>query len=94
LEITSNVPGATGADCAIIFTTTEKPDMTGIFGVFCPLKRLWHIDRKWKLSTTTATDFSKISNKKIQKIQDWMNDYPRKILGWLSANELYEKIVN
>jgi IS30 family transposase len=40
-----------------------------------------------------GTDFSKISNKKIQKIQDWMNDYPRKILGWLSANELYEKII-
>jgi IS30 family transposase len=41
-----------------------------------------------------GTDFSKIYNKKIQKIQDRMNDYLRKILDWLSANELYEKIVN
>ena len=33
-----------------------------------------------------GTDFSKISQRKIQAIQDWMNDYPRKILGGKSPN--------
>ena len=29
-----------------------------------------------------GTDFSRISKKRIAEIQDWMNSYPRKILGW------------
>ncbi|MCK5492312.1 MAG: IS30 family transposase, partial [Candidatus Omnitrophica bacterium] len=35
-----------------------------------------------------GTDISKISNKEIQKIEDWMNNYPRKILGYRTANEM------
>ena len=33
-----------------------------------------------------GTDFSKVSIVKIQEIEDWMNDYPRRILGGISAN--------
>ena len=33
-----------------------------------------------------GTDFSKISRAKIQAVEDWMNNYPRRILGGLSAN--------
>jgi IS30 family transposase len=33
-----------------------------------------------------GTDFSKISPARIQAIEDWMNDYPRRILGGMSAN--------
>ena len=33
-----------------------------------------------------GTDFSKISLTKIQAVEDWMNDYPRRILGGMSAN--------
>lgn len=29
-----------------------------------------------------GTDFSRVSKKKIAEIQNWMNGYPRKILGW------------
>lgn len=29
-----------------------------------------------------GTDFSKVSKKRIAEIQDWMNNYPREILGW------------
>lgn len=29
-----------------------------------------------------GTDFSRVSKKRIAEIQDWMNSYPRKILGW------------
>jgi IS30 family transposase len=33
-----------------------------------------------------GTDFSKISPARIQEVEDWMNDYPRRILGGMSAN--------
>jgi IS30 family transposase len=33
-----------------------------------------------------GTDFGKISTAKIQAVEDWMNDYPRRILGGISAN--------
>jgi len=33
-----------------------------------------------------GTDFSKVSPAKIQAVEDWMNDYPRRILGGISAN--------
>lgn len=33
-----------------------------------------------------GTDFSKISIAKIQEVEDWINDYPRRILGGISAN--------
>jgi IS30 family transposase len=33
-----------------------------------------------------GTDFSKISLAKIQAVENWMNEYPRRILGGISAN--------
>ena len=38
-----------------------------------------------------GTDFSKIPSSKIQNVENWMNNYPRKILGGLSPNQ-YSKI--
>lgn len=35
-----------------------------------------------------GTDFTKISKKEIAAIQDWMNDYPRKILGWKTPRQV------
>lgn len=35
-----------------------------------------------------GTDFSKVTKKQIAEIQDWMNSYPRKILGWRSPGDL------
>lgn len=35
-----------------------------------------------------GTDFTHISEKKILEIQDWMNHYPRKILGWLAPSDV------
>ena len=35
-----------------------------------------------------GTDISKISEAKIEQIEDWMNNYPRKILGYKSPNEM------
>lgn len=35
-----------------------------------------------------GTDFTRITKKQIQEVQDWMNNYPRKILDWKTPNEL------
>ena len=34
-----------------------------------------------------GTDFTKVTKKRIAEIQDWMNSYPRKILGWAAPND-------
>ena len=41
-----------------------------------------------------GTDISKISNKEIKKIEKWMNNYPRKILGYRTANDLVLEATN
>lgn len=35
-----------------------------------------------------GTDFSKVSKKRIAELQAWMNNYPRKVLGWKTPNEI------
>ena len=35
-----------------------------------------------------GTDISKISHQEIKRIEKWMNNYPRKILGYRTANEM------
>ena len=35
-----------------------------------------------------GTDILEVSETEIQKIQDWMNNYPRKKLGYKSANQV------
>lgn len=34
-----------------------------------------------------GTDFTKVTKKRIAEVQDWMNDYPRKILDWMTPRE-------
>lgn len=34
--------------------------------------------------------FDKVSKKSIRKLQDWINDYPRKIFGYRSARDVFE----
>ena len=34
-----------------------------------------------------GTDFTKVSQRQIQEAVDWMNNYPRKALGWLTPAE-------
>jgi IS30 family transposase len=41
-----------------------------------------------------GTDISKLSDKDIQRIEEWMNNYPRKILGYKTPNELVLNITN
>lgn len=35
-----------------------------------------------------GTDFSKISKKQVAAVQNWMNNYPRRILNWNTPNEM------
>lgn len=35
-----------------------------------------------------GTDFSNITKEQVAEVQDWMNDYPRKILNWKTPNQM------
>lgn len=37
-----------------------------------------------------GADISKYTNKQIRQIEDWINNYPRRILNYLSAREVFE----
>lgn len=37
-----------------------------------------------------GTDFSTIPERRIRQVQDWMNNYPRRILGWETPNAFAE----
>ena len=37
-----------------------------------------------------GTDFRKVSNKKLQEVIDWINNYPRLLLDWHSSNDLFQ----
>ena len=39
-----------------------------------------------------GTDFSKITKSQVQAGQDWMNNYPRKILGWNTPAQMMEEL--
>ena len=37
-----------------------------------------------------GTDFTSVSDQVVQKVIDWINNYPRLLLGWHSSNELFQ----
>lgn len=39
-----------------------------------------------------GTDFSKLTTKELQRIEDWVNNYPRKIFGYKTANDIWMEI--
>lgn len=41
-----------------------------------------------------GTNFDNVSKNAVKEVQKWMNDYPRKILGWLTPDELYNMEIN
>ncbi|MFC1512730.1 IS30 family transposase [bacterium] len=40
-----------------------------------------------------GTDFSNVTTRRLKKIQDMLNDRPRKILNWYTPNEIFTKAV-
>jgi len=41
-----------------------------------------------------GTDISKVSDTEVKRIEEWMNNYPRKILGYRTPNELVLDVAN
>jgi transposase, IS30 family len=41
-----------------------------------------------------GTNIAKVADKEIETIQNWMNNYPRKILGYKTANEMVLELTN
>ena len=39
-----------------------------------------------------GTNFDKVSPKEVKMVEDWLNRYPRKILGWYSSADLFNQI--
>ena len=42
--------------------------------------------RRW---FSNVTDFSKVTAAQIAALQDWINNYPRKVLNWSTSNTVY-----
>ena len=38
-----------------------------------------------------GTDFGRVSRREVQECEDWMNDYPRRSLGWLTPREFIKR---
>ena len=47
--------------------------------------------RRW---LPKGTDFSTIKPKELQQIEDWVNNYPRKIFDYKTANDMYAEAIS
>ncbi|MDR2589830.1 MAG: IS30 family transposase [Oscillospiraceae bacterium] len=41
-----------------------------------------------------GTNFDNVTKKSISQAETWLNNYPRKIFGYKSANEIYSELIN
>lgn len=51
------------------------------------------INREIRRKLPKGTNFSKLSAKEIQAVEDWLNNYPRGVLGYATSQELFDKEV-
>lgn len=49
------------------------------------------LNREIRRLLPKGTDFTKYSDKQIQRVQDWVNTYPREIFGFATSAELFAK---
>lgn len=40
-----------------------------------------------------GTNFDKVTKKEVDSAVEWLNNYPRKMLGWSSSNDLFQQLV-
>lgn len=52
-----------------------------------------NINRMIRRFIPKGADISKYSTKEIERIQHWINNYPRRILGYKSSNDLFKNIL-
>lgn len=88
------------------FLDWESIEQSGLTGKKRTLVYFAHPYSSWERGTNEnqnkmirrfipkGADLSKLSDKDIKSIQDWMNNYPRKILGYRTPNELVLNITN
>ncbi|MDR0249507.1 MAG: IS30 family transposase [Oscillospiraceae bacterium] len=41
-----------------------------------------------------GTDFDRVSEEEVSRVEDWLNNYPRKILGWASSEKLFSAAIS
>ena len=51
------------------------------------------INREIRRLIPKGTDISKYTIEEIQKVEDWVNDYPRQVLNFKTSNDLYEQYI-
>lgn len=51
------------------------------------------LNREIRRKLPKGTDFSKVTNKTVQAVEDWVNAYPRAVLGYATSSETFEKYV-
>jgi len=88
------------------FLNWESIERSGLTGKKRTLVYFAHPYSSWERGTNEnqnrmirrfipkGRDISKVSNKDIERIENWMNNYPRKILGYKTPNELVLNITN
>lgn len=52
------------------------------------------LNREIRRKLPKGTDFSKISATTVQAVEDWVNSYPRAVLDYATANEVFEKYIS
>ena len=40
-----------------------------------------------------GTNFDKVSQTEVKMVEDWLNRYPRKILGWYSSADMFRALI-
>lgn len=49
------------------------------------------LNREIRRLVPKGTPLSKFSDSDVKKIEDWINNYPREVLGYATSNELFER---
>ena len=49
--------------------------------------------RRERCNIPKGTDLGKIRPERVWEIENWINNYPRKILGWRTSAELFEEFL-
>ena len=52
-----------------------------------------NINRMIRRFFPKGIDFDTVSKKQVQRVEDWINNYPRKILGGISSNQFRENMM-
>lgn len=52
------------------------------------------LNREIRRMIPKGSDLTKYTDKQIQVIEDWMNNYPRQVLGFATPNELFDACIS